>query len=111
MVEAAVSAATKAQADGQPLHLDDHVDNRGNTLLHIVSDWQLALNLLHHCDTDANAANDKQFTPLMVASKYGRTDLVRIFFGDPRVDLYVKDTRGLTAVELAKDDEVRKPNR
>lgn len=107
MVEAAVSAATKAQADGQPLHLDDHVDNRGNTLLHIVSDWQLALNLLHHCDTDANAANDKQFTPLMVASKYGRTDLVRIFFGDPRVDLYVKDTRGLTAVELAKDDEVR----
>ncbi|KAH7031864.1 hypothetical protein B0J12DRAFT_681507 [Macrophomina phaseolina] len=107
MVEAAVSAATRAQGDGQPLHLDDHVDNRGNTLLHIVNDWQLALNLLHHCDTDANAANDKQFTPLMVASKYGRTDLVRIFFGDPRVDLYMKDTRGLTAVELAKDDEVR----
>lgn len=107
MVEAAVSAASRAQGDGQPLHLDDHIDSKGNTLLHIVNDPHLALKLLYHCDSDANAANDKQFTPLMVASKYGRTDLVRVLFGDPRVDLYMKDTRGLTAVELAKDDEVR----
>ncbi|OJD38780.1 vps9 domain-containing protein [Diplodia corticola] len=107
MVEAAVAAATRAQHDGQPLHLDDHIDSKGNTLLHIVNDPHLALKLLYHCDADANAANDKQFTPLMVASKYGRTDLVRVLFGDPRVDLNVKDTRGLTAVELAKDDEVR----
>ncbi|KAF2088939.1 hypothetical protein K490DRAFT_72611 [Saccharata proteae CBS 121410] len=107
MVEAAISSATKAQKDGQPLHLDDHVDSKGNTLLHIVNDPHLALKLLYHCDSDANAANDKHFTPLMVASKYGRTDLVRVFFGDPRVDLFMKDARGLTAVELAKDDEVR----
>ncbi|KAK7535771.1 uncharacterized protein J3D65DRAFT_626204 [Phyllosticta citribraziliensis] len=107
MVEAAVTAAARAQGDGQPLHLDNHIDGKGNTLLHIVNDPHLALKLLYHCDADANAANDKQFTPLMVASKYGRTDLVRVLFGDPRVDLYVKDNRGLTAVELAKDDEVR----
>ncbi|KAK0647731.1 UPF0507 protein [Lasiodiplodia hormozganensis] len=107
MVEAGVAAATRAQGDGQLLHLDDHIDAKGNTLLHIVNDPHLALKLLYHCDSDANAANDKQFTPLMVASKYGRTDLVRVLFGDPRVDLNVKDTRGLTAVELAKDDEVR----
>ncbi|GME60086.1 Vps9 domain-containing protein [Neofusicoccum parvum] len=73
-------------------------NNEGTTLL---------IKLLYHCDSDANAANDKAFTPLMVASKYGRTDLVRVLFTDPRVDLYMKDTRGLTAVELAKDDEVR----
>ncbi|KAK7529053.1 uncharacterized protein IWZ02DRAFT_412819 [Phyllosticta citriasiana] len=107
MVEAAVTAAARAQGDGQPLHLDNHIDGKGNTLLHIVNDPHLALKLLYHCDADANAANDKQFTPLMVASKYGRTDLVRVLFGDPRVDLFVKDNRGLTAVELAKDDEVR----
>lgn len=43
----------------------------------------------------------------MLASKYGRTDMVRAFFADPRVDVNLKELRGLTAVELAKDDEVR----
>ena len=43
----------------------------------------------------------------MVASKYGRTEMVRVLFQDPRVDLAARDARGLTAVELAKDDEVR----
>lgn len=107
MVDTAISLATKAQGDGQPLHLDDHVDGKGNTLLHIVNDPPLTLRLLRHCDSDVNAANDKRFTPLMVGSKYGRIDLVRSLFGDPRVDMTLKDMRGLTAVELAKDDDVR----
>ncbi|OCK81068.1 hypothetical protein K432DRAFT_327073 [Lepidopterella palustris CBS 459.81] len=107
MVDTALSAATKAQDDGQPLHLDEHIDGKGNTLLHIINDPQIALKLLYQCDSDVNAPNDKHFTPLMVASKYGRTDLVRALFGDARVDLSVRDVRGLTAVELAKDDEVR----
>ncbi|CAL3963634.1 hypothetical protein PZA11_001196 [Diplocarpon coronariae] len=107
MVEAALSSATSAQGDGQRLHLDDHVDAKGNTLLHIVNDAQVALRLLLHCDSDVNATNDKKFTPLMVASKYGRLDMVRALFGDPRVDLFAKELRGLTAVELAKDDDVR----
>ncbi|KAJ9668648.1 hypothetical protein H2201_001290 [Coniosporium apollinis] len=107
MVDAALTAATESQADGEPLHLDDHIDGKGNTLLHIVNDPQIATRLLYRCDADSNAANDKHFTPLMVASKYGRTDLVRVLFGDARVDLHAKDLRGLSAVELAKDDEVR----
>ncbi len=107
MVNAALSTAADAQGDYEPLHLEDHVDAKGNTLLHIANDPQVALLLLNDCDSDVNAANAKRFTPLMVASKYGRMDLVRILFGDPRVDLYAKDLRGLTAVELAKDDEVR----
>lgn len=107
MVEAGLVAATNAQGDGQPLHLDDHVDSKGNTLLHIINDPQVALRLLLHCDADVNATNDKKFTALMVASKYGRLEMVRALFGDPRVDLFAKELRGLTAVELAKDDDVR----
>lgn len=107
MVESALSAATAAQGDGKPLHLDDHVDSKGNTLLHIVNDPHIAMRILFSCDSDVNATNDKKFTPLMVASKYGRVDMVRALFGDPRVDLHAKELRGLTAVELAKDDEVR----
>ncbi|KAK6594462.1 hypothetical protein H4I95_10974 [Botrytis cinerea] len=107
MVEAALAAATTSQGDSQPLHLDDHVDLKGNTLLHIVNDPQVALQLLSHCDSDVNATNEKKFTPLMVASKYGRLEMVRALFSDPRVDLFAKELRGLTAVELAKDDDVR----
>ena len=107
MVEAGLRAATASQGDGQPLYLDDHVDMKGNTLLHIVNDPQIALKVLLHCDSDVNATNDKRFTALMVASKYGRLEMVRALFGDPRVDLSAKELRGLTAVELAKDDDVR----
>nr|POE49367.1 upf0507 protein [Quercus suber] len=107
MVSAAIARATESQEDGQQLHLDDHIDSKGNTLLHIVNDPPLTIKLMRHCDSDVNAANDKRFTPLMVASKYGRLDLVRVLFGDPRVDVTLTDVRGLTAVELAKDDDVR----
>lgn len=107
MVETALTLAANTQPDGTRLHLDDHVDAKGNTLLHIVNDPQLTTRLLRQCDSDVNAANDKRFTPIMMASKYGRIDLVRAFFGDQRVELQAKDMRGLTAVELAKDDEVR----
>ncbi|KAI0025589.1 VPS9 domain-containing protein [Xylariomycetidae sp. FL0641] len=107
MVKAALEIATATQGDGQPLHLDDHVDLKGNTLLHIVNDYHLVVKILLHCDVDVNATNDKKFTALMVASKYGRFEMVRALFSDPRVDVAAKEARGLTAVELAKDDEVR----
>ena len=107
MVTEALDVATEAQGDGQPLRLDEHVDNKGNTLLHIVNEPQITSRILHHCDSDPNATNDRRLTPLMLASKYGRVEQVRIFFTDPRVDLSLKELRGLTAVELAKDDEVR----
>ncbi|KAL8932316.1 MAG: hypothetical protein Q9211_006386, partial [Gyalolechia sp. 1 TL-2023] len=107
MVSGALHFATVEQGDGQPLHLDNHVDAKGNTLLHVINEPSLAVRLLRHCDSNANAANDKGFTPLMVASKYGRIDMIRVLFGDRRVDVYAKELRGMTAVELAKDDEVR----
>ncbi|OTA56482.1 VPS9 domain-containing protein [Hypoxylon sp. EC38] len=107
MVEAGLEAAADAQGDGQPLHLDNHVDSKGNTLLHIINDHQLAVKILVQCDVDVNATNDKKFTALMVASKYGRFEMVRAMYSDPRVDVAAKELRGLTAVELAKDDDVR----
>ena len=107
MVNDALQFATHEQGDGQPLHLDDHVDAKGNTLLHVVNDPALAIRILRHCDSDPNATNDKRFTPLMVASKYGRMDMVRALFSDQRVDVLAKELRGMTAVELAKDDEIR----
>lgn len=107
MINDALHFATQEQSDGRPLSLDNHVDAKGNTLLHVVNDAQLAMTLLRHCDSDANAANDKRFTPLMVASKYGRVDMVRAFFSDNRVDIFARELRGMTAVELAKDDEIR----
>ncbi|KAI1346825.1 hypothetical protein F5Y01DRAFT_296999 [Xylaria sp. FL0043] len=106
MVLAGLEAAAAAQGDGQPLHLDDHVDCKGNTLLHIVNDPRLVFKLLY-CDVDVNATNEKKFTALMVASKYGRFDMVRALCSDQRVDVAVRESRGLTAVELAKDDDVR----
>lgn len=107
MVNEGLTAATLAQGDNQKLHIDDHIDAKGNTLLHIVNDPKIALRIMYQTDSDVNATNDKKFTPLMVASKYGRLEMVRVLFGDPRVDLYAKELRGLTAVELAKDDDVR----
>ncbi|KAG5932541.1 hypothetical protein E4U53_001287 [Claviceps sorghi] len=107
MVETGLKVARDTQNDGQALHIDDHVDAKGNTLLHIINDPRLAMRILHYCDVDVNATNEKKFTALMVASKYGRYDMVRCLFADPRVDINAKELRGLTAVELAKDDEVR----
>ncbi|KAM0248008.1 hypothetical protein ACHAQJ_009642 [Trichoderma viride] len=107
MVEDGIRAAQQTQLDGQPLHVDEHIDGKGNTLLHIMNDPRLALRILQYCDVDVNATNEKKFTALMVASKYGRYDMVRALFADPRVDLGAKELRGLTAVELAKDDDVR----
>ncbi|KAL4879497.1 hypothetical protein BJY04DRAFT_229051 [Aspergillus karnatakaensis] len=107
MVHEALTAAQESQGDCKPLHLEDHIDSKGNTLLHIVSDPEITIRILRESDCDPNATNDKKFTPLMMASKYGRVDQVRILFTDSRVDLHIKEARGLTAIELAKDDEVR----
>ncbi|EED24038.1 VPS9 domain protein, putative [Talaromyces stipitatus ATCC 10500] len=107
MVNEALTVAQRAQDDGQPLRIGDHVDLKGNTLLHIVSDPAIITRILTECDCDPNATNEKKFTPLMVASKYGRVDLMRRLFADPRVDTHITESRGLTAIELAKDDEVR----
>ncbi|KAF2148684.1 hypothetical protein K461DRAFT_261420 [Myriangium duriaei CBS 260.36] len=107
MVDKALALAASTQPDHEALHLDDHVDNKGNTLLHIVNHPAITTEMLKFADADVNAANDKRFTPFMVASKYGKMDLARVLFSDPRTEMQCRDIRGLTAIELAKDDEIR----
>ncbi|KAL1895120.1 hypothetical protein Cpir12675_003392 [Ceratocystis pirilliformis] len=107
MVAAGLNAAQEYQGDGMPLYIEDHTDNRGNTLLHIVNDAQMTSRILAQCDVDVNAINDRAFTPLMVASKYGRYETIRVLYAEPCVDVTARELRGMTAVELAKDDEVR----
>ena len=114
MVMGGLLAATEAQEDEREdrvpktmLHVEQHVDNKGNTLLHIINDSSILDWVLRYCDPDVNAPNDRRFTALMLASKYGRYEMVRHLFADPRTDTTARDLRGLTAVELAKDDEVR----
>ncbi|KAK6363708.1 hypothetical protein TWF730_001128 [Orbilia blumenaviensis] len=106
MVILGIRSAESAQPDGERLHLDDHVDKKGNTLLHIIHDQHI-LKMLLRRDADVNSVNEKNLSPLMLASKYGRVDNVRTLFSDRRVDIYARESRGLTAVELAKDDDVR----
>ncbi|KAK6356463.1 hypothetical protein TWF718_000822 [Orbilia javanica] len=106
MVILGIRSAEAAQSDGERLHLDDHVDKKGNTLLHIIHDQHI-LKMLLRRDADVNSINEKNLSPLMLASKYGRIDNVRTLFSDRRVDIYARESRGLTAVELAKDDDVR----
>jgi hypothetical protein len=106
MVGAAIKQAQASQRNNARLLLEDHIDGKGNTLLHIAGDPGV-IKMLLKCDCNVNAVNDKGFTSLMVASKYGRIGMVRALFADSRVDLLAKEFRGLTAVELAKDDDVR----
>ena len=111
LVERSLSAAREAQIysgeNSQVLDLDAHMDSKMNTLLHIAVDSKITRKLLRDCDSDPNAKNDKHFTAFMVASKFARLDTVRMLFSDERTDLHAREQRGLTAVELAKDDEVR----
>lgn len=107
MVDSALSAVYQSQENGKRLQLDLHTDGKFNTLLHVVNSPKITRRLLHSCESDPNAKNDKHFTPLMVASKFARVDSVRVLFGDERTDVQARDQRGLTAVELAKDDEIR----
>ena len=110
LVDKSLAAASAAQAQEEGadiIDLDAHVDNKLNSLLHIVNDARIIKRLLRECDSDPNGKNDKHFTPLMVASKFARLDSARILFSDVRIDAQAREQRGLTAVELAKDDEVR----
>ncbi|RPA78795.1 hypothetical protein BJ508DRAFT_416386 [Ascobolus immersus RN42] len=106
MCSAALRSARLAQRDQQPLHVEDHIDNKGNTLLHVASETRLVEELLRE-DVDVNAGNERGFTPLMVMAKFGRVGGVRSLWRDGRVESGMREKRGLTAVELAKDEDVR----
>lgn len=82
----------------------DHIDNRGNTLLHIVK-TKSAMEKVLAAHPDINYPNEKGLTPLMIYSKYSRRDAILIISKNPILDMDRSEDRGLTALELAKDVE------
>lgn len=97
---------TIEKCNGGLLVMSDHVDDKGNTLLHIVGNVN-CLELLLSRQCNVNALNHKGLTPLMLASKYGRLEMAAALIRDFRMNVYAMDYRGLTAMDLAKDERSR----
>jgi len=99
MLQAAISACVESTGmNGQ-----DHVDGKGNSLLHVCADEECMRRLLEMDTVDPNVVNAKGLTPLLHWSKLAsvRIELVKLLFQSPRVDVYARDTRGLTVLHLA----------
>lgn len=88
---------TKANPD-----LLEHVDNKGNTLLHIMKDNKALEKVLEY-QVDVNWPNHRGLTPLMIFSKYSRINAILLLRQDDQLDLERSDNRGITALEIAKD--------
>ncbi|CAN6603419.1 hypothetical protein TRVA0_002S02652 [Trichomonascus vanleenenianus] len=90
--------------DAPVMNILDHVDNRGNTLLHIAKDRKTLEKILAY-DADVNWPNAKGLTPLMIYCKFSRMDAMKLITQNPLIDLERTENRGLTVLELAKDIE------
>ncbi|KAG4305151.1 hypothetical protein PORY_001321 [Pneumocystis oryctolagi] len=82
------------------LNVDDHVDNNGNSLFHIINDSECLLKLLN-CKGNINRKNNYGYTPLICHIKFGRSELVKIFLNDKRTDISAKDQNGFTAIHFS----------
>ncbi|CCJ30395.1 unnamed protein product [Pneumocystis jirovecii] len=81
------------------LNVDDHFDNNGNSLFHIINDSECLSKLLS-CRGNINKRNNDGFTPLICHIKFGRSKLVKIFLNDKRTDISAKDQNGFTAIHF-----------
>jgi ankyrin repeat protein len=99
MFQAAITACMESTG----LRGEDHVDGKGNSLLHVCADEECMARLLEMESVDPNVVNSKSLTPLLHWSKLGsgRLELVKLLFQSPRVDVYARDSRGLTVLHLA----------
>lgn len=98
-----LSAAITACAESTGMNGQDHVDGKGNSLLHVCADEECMKRLLEMEAVDPNVVNVKGLTPLLHWSKLAsvRIELVKLLFHSPRVDVYARDPRGLTVLHLA----------
>lgn len=99
MVETATDAYTQCS---NTTDLLDHVDGRGNTLLHICKDVETMKRVLSF-DTDVNWPNDKKLTPLMLFSKFSKIDQIMLLNKVETFDIERTDARGLTALEMSRE--------
>ena len=98
-----LSAAITACVQSTGMNGQDHVDGKGNSLLHVCADEECMKQLLEMETVDPNVVNAKGLTPLLHWSKLAsvRIELVKLLFHSPRVDVYARDPRGLTVLHLA----------
>jgi hypothetical protein len=98
-----LSAAFTACVESTGMSGDDHVDGKGNSLLHVCADEECMKRLLEMESVDPNVVNAKGLTPLLHWSKLAsvRIELVKLLFQSPKVDVYAREPRGLTVLHLA----------
>lgn len=80
----------------------DHMDKKGNTILHIIKDAKVVQRLLE-LDVDVNWPNERGLTPLMVYAKYSYLNSILLITKDRRCDFDRVDPRGLRSIDIAKD--------
>ncbi|CCH43529.1 hypothetical protein BN7_3080 [Wickerhamomyces ciferrii] len=83
---------------------EDHIDNRGNTLLHILSsDIDV---LLKYSRINLNESNKKSYTPLMIYAKYNRIENIQKIIDDNRTEIVKSDRNNFNALDLSKNEIV-----
>lgn len=88
------------------LDLGDHVDSKGNTLLHIIKS-NVATLLTIVAKIDINKCNKKGLTPLMVFVKYNRLQNIETILKDSRILFSkTKDHNGLDCFDYAQDERI-----
>lgn len=83
---------------------EDHIDNRGNTLLHILNS-QVDV-LLKYQRINLNESNRKSYTPLMIYAKYNRAENIEKIIQDERVNILKPDKNNFTCMDQSKNEQV-----
>jgi hypothetical protein len=72
------------------------------TLAARYSSPEVFLHLLNHPEIDPNVSNDEGDTPLHIATRLGRRDIVAALVNDPRTDITKKNAIGKSAHRLSR---------
>ncbi|KAH3673206.1 hypothetical protein WICMUC_003824 [Wickerhamomyces mucosus] len=83
---------------------EDHMDKRGNTLLHIIGSH--ADILLKKERNNINEGNARGFTPLMIYSKYNRIENIETILKNPDIEVSKPENKNFTAIDQSKNDKV-----
>ncbi|CDK25560.1 unnamed protein product [Kuraishia capsulata CBS 1993] len=92
---------------GRRFDYRDHVDLKGNTILHALKDGKVLELVLKVFEfVDVNALNSLKLTPLMVYVKYSRLENIKVLLGDSKLDINRYDNKYcLTAADYVKIDK------
>lgn len=90
--------------NGTVFDYEDHIDNRGNTLLHILSSHIDIL--LKYERLNLNEANKKSYTPLMIYAKYNRAENIEKFIEDDRSCIMKPDKNNFTCLDQSKNQQI-----